>query len=315
MNNARVSDIRAINLAVRNLPASVDFYVNAWGLEETGREENVVYLRATGTEHHVLALHEGPQIELLGASFAAQDKGAVDDLHAKAIAFGADVLDTPHALSVAAGGGYGFTFQTPDGIAYRISSDVSRQPKKISDRKRPNKFSHIVVRSADYPQLESFFCDLMGFKVSDKTDGIDFLRCTSDHHTVALGRLPGRGLHHMAFELPDFDGLMSASGRMQGRGYPIEWGVGRHAGPGDNIFSFFIDPNGFATEYTTEMEQVDEKTYPHRTAQDWKKMPIRPCSWGMAMTKSDRLIRARAGSIIDERNQSCTDVISRKLAG
>jgi hypothetical protein len=118
----------------------------------------------------------------------------------------------------------------------------------------------------------------------------------------------------MAFELADFDGLMSASGRLSMNGYPIEWGVGRHAGPGNNIFSFFVDPNGIAAELTAEMEQIDEATYPHRTAEEWRAMPIRPCSWGMGMKRTERLLRARTGKIIDELNESCTDVITRKLA-
>jgi len=314
MSQAKVSDIRGIDLAVRDLSASAEFYTRLWGLQEIGRDGGAVYLRATGREHHVLALHQGARIAFLGAHFAAPDRAAVEALHAKALGFGADVIDTPHPLPKIAGGGYGFSFRTPDGIAQTISCDVRRHADEIGDHKRPRKFSHVVFRAANYPELEKFFCDLLGFRVSDKTDGIDFLRCTRDHHTVALGRMAGPGLHHMAFELADFDGLMSASGRLQVNGYPVEWGVGRHAGPGSNIFSFFVDPNGFAAELTTEMEQVDDATYPHRTAEDWRNMPIKPCSWGMGMKRSDKLLRARAGKIVDELNQSCTEIISAKLA-
>jgi catechol 2,3-dioxygenase-like lactoylglutathione lyase family enzyme len=312
--DVRVSDIRGVDLAVRNLAASVEFYVNAWGLEEVSRDAQTVYLRATGQEHHALALHEEGKIAFLGANFAAPDKAVVDALHAKAIALGAEVLDNPRQLPKVAGGGYGFAFRTPDGIRQSVSCDVESHPSEIGDRRRPGKFSHVVFRTADYPDLERFFCDVLGFKVSDRTDGIDFLRCTRDHHSVALGRLAGPGLHHMAFELPDFDGLMGASGLLQMNGYPVEWGVGRHAGPGNNIFSFFVDPNGFAAEYTTEMEQVDEETYPHRSAEDWRNVPIRPCSWGMAMKRTEKLLRARAGKIVDELNRSCTDIISERLA-
>jgi len=314
MADARVTDIRGLDLAVRDLVASVAFYSKLWGLEEVARESGTVYLRATGAEHHALALHEGPRIELRAANYAAPDKAAVDALHAKAVAFGATLEGAPHALPAVAGGGYGFSFRTPDGIRQTISSDVARYTDEIADKRRPRKFSHVVFRSRDYPRLESFFRDLLGFKLSDRTDGIDFLRCTNDHHNVALGKIAGSGLHHMAFELADFDGLMSASGRLSMNGYPIEWGVGRHAGPGNNIFSFFVDPNGIAAELTAEMEQIDEATYPHRTAEEWRAMPIRPCSWGMGMKRTERLLRARTGKIIDELNESCTDVITRKLA-
>jgi len=217
-------------------------------------------------------------------------------------------------LPAVAGGGYGFSVRTPDGIRQTISSDVARHTRTIVDHRRPRKFSHVVFRSANYPVLETFLCDILGFKLSDRTDGIDFFRCSRDHHSVALGKIAGPGLHHMAFELPDLDGLMGAAGHMKMNGYPIEWGIGRHAGPGHNVYSFFVDPNGIATEYTTEMDQVDDATYPHRTAEDWRNMPVQPCVWGLGIERSEKLLRARTGKIIAELNRSCTDAISQKLA-
>lgn len=314
MAEPRVNNIRGLDLAVRDLATSIDFYSRLWGLEEASRDGNTVYLRATGQEHHVLALHQGPKIEVLAANYAAPDKATVDALHAKACATGADVIDAPHALPTVAGGGYGFSARTPDGIRQTISSDVARHTRTIVDHRRPRKFSHVVFRAANYPVLETFLCDLLGFKLSDRTDGIDFFRCSRDHHSVALGKIAGPGLHHMAFELPDLDGLMGASGHMKMNGYPVEWGVGRHAGPGHNVYSFFVDPNGIATEYTTEMDQVDDATYPHRTAEDWRNMPVQPCMWGMGIERSEKLLRARTGKIIAELNRSCTEAISLKLA-
>jgi 2-polyprenyl-6-methoxyphenol hydroxylase-like FAD-dependent oxidoreductase len=41
------------------------------------------------------------------------------------------------------------------------------------------------------------------------------------------------------------------------------WGPGRHL-PGNNTFSYFLDPHGNTVEYTTELERVDEDTWhPH----------------------------------------------------
>jgi hypothetical protein len=97
-------------------------------------------------------------------------------------------------------------------------------------------------------------------------------------------------------------------------GTPIEMGVGRHPGPGSNIFSFFINPNSFAAEYKTEMEQVDEATYPNHTADSWRSLRLKPCSWGMGMQRSEKLAHARRGKIIDELNTTCTEIITRKLA-
>lgn len=310
----RVTDIRGLDLAVRDLTASETFYAKLWGLEAVERDGGSVYLRATGSEHHALALHEAPQIAVLGARYAAPDKTTVEALYAKAVAAGADIVEAPHALPAVAGGGYGFTVRTPDGIRHTISSDVQHHASLIDDKRRPRKFSHVVFRCKDYPQLETFLREIMGFKVSDRTDGIDFFRCSGDHHSVALGKLPGAGLHHMAFELPDLDGLMSASGRVKLAGHPIEWGVGRHAGPGNNVFSLFVDPNGLAAEYTTEMEQVDDATYPRRSADDWRNLPIRPCAWGMGMERSERLRQANTGRLVDEINRSGAATLAQMLA-
>ena len=94
---------------------------------------------------------------------------------------------------------------------------------------------------------------------------MEFVRCTSDHHSLALVRTEGPSLNHMAYEMADIDGLMRGAGRMKQAGYNIEWGLGRH-GPGNNVFTYFVEPNGFVTEYTTDVEQVDEATYDKQTS-------------------------------------------------
>ena len=316
MSEPNVSAVRGVDLAVQDLDQSTQFYCEAWGLLEVARDAGTVYLRATGAEHHVLALHEAPQAAFLGSRLAVADKGAVDALHARARAFGADVIDAPHSLSAAAGGGYGFSFRTPDGLRQSISADVARHAQVIEDRTRPQKFSHVVLRAANHPELEGFFRDLLGFKHSDTTDGITFLRCSPDHHSVALAKAAGPGLHHMAFELPNLDGVMYASGRLRSKGFDVEWGIGRHSGPGNNVFSFFVEPNGFAAEMTTEMEQIDDATYPKRSAQWWRENRPNgsPDAWGLATQRSERLHAARTGRLVAELNKRCEEVISERLA-
>ena len=125
----------------------------------------------------------------------------------------------------------------------------------IDDRSRPTKLTHVVLNSAEVEKQTAFFLDVLGFKWSDSTFMMDFVRCCSDHHSVAFARGNGPTLNHMAYEMPNIDGLMSGAGRVRKSGYEIMWGVGRH-GPGSNVFSYFVEPNGFVTEYTTEVEQV-----------------------------------------------------------
>ncbi len=319
MAEPQVTGLRGVTLGVRDLDESLDFYTSSWGLTEVARMGPSAWLRATGTEHHALALCQSTQPGLLAVRLAAPDKASVDGLYAKALAFGADVIDAPDMLDTLAGGGYGFSFRTPDGIIQQVSSGVIEHGTRIDDRKRPQKFSHVVLRAENYPQLRAFWTDLLGFRLSDETDGIHFLRCSADHHSVALAKAEGPGLHHMAFELPDLDALMYASGSMRARNHTLEWGVGRHSGPGNNVFSFFVEPNGFAVEYTTDMEQVDDATYPKRSKEWWRENRPNGArdAWQMAPKRSERLVKARLGLLTQEMmasDRGCAAALSKALA-
>lgn len=312
MTQAKATKVRSIDLGVLDLDKSMAFYSSHWGLHEVARQNGSVYLRANDGEHHAVALHVRPQAGMISANFAADDGKAVDCLYEKAKAKGVRVASAPAELPAIAGGGYGFACLTPEGMGVTISADVARHENGAGDKTTPGKFSHVVFRTSVVGDTEDFFVDLFGFKVSDRTDGIHFLRCASDHHSVALAKVKGPGLHHFAFELADLDSLMRASGRMQLHGYELGHGVGRHAGPGNNVFSFFVDPNGFAVEYTTEMDQIDD-SYPERSAEYWGAMPLRPCAWGMAMRQTETMRRAKSGALTDDLNRACTGVISEAM--
>jgi catechol 2,3-dioxygenase-like lactoylglutathione lyase family enzyme len=285
-------------------------------LEEATSEGDTVHLRATGPEHHVVTLRQQPKAGLLAVNFAAADRSAVNELHAKANAYGARVADDPAPLPASAGGGYGFAFKTPEGHPLRISSDVAQHPNTLNDRTRPTKLTHVVLNSAQLADQMAFFVDLLGFRLSDATHMMSFIRCSSDHHSMALARGSGPSLNHMAYEMQTIDGLMGGSGRLKKNGFNIEWGVGRH-GPGNNVFSYFIEPNGFVAEYTAEVEQIDENNYVPGTPDYWANFPMRPCRWGMAMSPSNRVKAAMAGKLGEAEQPGkdvlCDDVIAKKL--
>jgi catechol 2,3-dioxygenase len=316
MVEARVTALRSVELGVPDLQRSSDFYARVWGLDQVCAEGDAVHLRGTGSEHHIVTLRLRPKASLLGVHFAAADQAAVDALHARAAGYGVDIVSEAGPLPAGAGGGYGFSFRTPDGQPLSISAGVAQHDDTIQDVSRPKNLTHVVINSADVGQQLSFFRDVLGFRLSDTTDMMEFIRCGSDHHSVALARSGGPSLNHMAFEMDDIDGLMLGSGRLRRGGFEIEWGIGRH-GPGNNIFTYFIEPNGFVTEYTTGMEKIDEATYRPQSAEYWRNFPMRPCRWGMATKPSDRIIKAFAGNLESaeaDASPRCEDVIARRRA-
>lgn len=317
MNNGKVTGVRSIELGVRDLQQSADFYIKVWALDEVAADGDGIHLRATGGEHHVLTIRERPKPTLLGVNFAAPDRTTVDQLCAKAKSYGVKVLGDPAPLSGAAGGGYGFRFETPDGLPMSVSSDGTQHPDVVLDRSRPTKISHVVLNSANADEQMPFFIDVLGFRRSDSTHMMEFLRCCSDHHSIAIVRGSGPSLNHVAYEVPNIDGLMRGTGRVKRNGFDIEWGVGRH-GPGNNVFSYFIEPNGFVAEYTTELDQIDEATHVPQDAQYWDKvMPTRGDRWGTAGPPSNRMQFAMSGGLYlgaePPEGVRCEDIIGRKL--
>jgi catechol 2,3-dioxygenase-like lactoylglutathione lyase family enzyme len=321
MANSSVTGVRSIELGVRDLHQSAEFYTKVWALEEVSAAGDSMHFRATGGEHHVLTIRERPQASLLGVHFAAADRGAVDQLCAKAKGYGVAAANGPAPLDASAGGGYGFRFETPDGLPMTISSDSAQHPDVVVDRSRPTKISHVVLNSARTDDQVPFFIDVLGFKLSDSTHMMEFLRCSADHHSIAIFRNNGPSLNHVAYELPNIDGLMRGAGRLKRSGFDVEWGVGRH-GPGSNVFSYFIEPNGFVAEYTTELDQLDDATHVPQDASYWQKIMPNPDRWGLAGPPSNRMRAAMSGALyLGERELSnalagdarCEDIIGRKL--
>jgi catechol 2,3-dioxygenase len=315
MINAKVTGLRGVELGVGDLHQSAAFYNQVWGLEPVGIDGDTLRLRGNGTEHHVVTLRERQKPGLLGVHFAADDRDAVVALHAKAKAFGTSVLSEPADLPREAGGGFGFSFRSLEGHVLNVSCDVARHENVVNDRSKPIKLSHVVLNSVRIGDEVDFFKDLLGFKLSDSTQMMEFIRCSADHHSIALARAQGPSLNHMAYEMADIDGLMRGAGRMKRHGFDIEWGVGRH-GPGDNVFSYFIEPNGFVTEYTTEIQQVDETDFEPHDAQYWSSFPMRPCRWGMATQPSNRVRAAMGGdlSVADpSAGKRCEEIMAKTL--
>ena len=292
MTDPRVIGLRSVEFGVSNVKDSARFYQDSWGLVPVAEGNGVCHLRATGDEHHIVTLREAPEARLLRVDFATADKANVDALHARANGFGATVLDDPAPVDEP-GGGYGFSFKDLDGHTFRIRCDVATHAEE-EDSDRPRKLSHVVLNSEQVDAETNYFVDLLGFRISDCTERMHFIRCSTDHHSIAFARMGAPSLNHVAFEVPSFDALMRGAGRMKAHGFAVEWGVGRH-GPGDNIFTYFIEPNGLVVEYTAEIEQIDEATHKPGTPEDWKHAG-NPDRWGFAEMPSERVRAAMGGN-------------------
>lgn len=255
----RVGALRGLVMRAPNITASKNFYIDNWGLTLAHEEDGAVYFRGTGPEPFVYALKDGPVYGIEYVHFAMPDRDSTDALHAFLVAQGEAVLGAPTEFDDFIGG-YGFEMLDPDNRRLRFREGGLRQPV-TEDWAKPRKVSHVVVNTADMEGLADWYCRTLGFRVSDySADQMVFLRCASDHHSIALVRGHYPSVNHVAFELPSINEFMRSIGRMKQKGIVPTWGPGRH-GPGDNPFAYYVSPSGFVIEFTAELQQIDEGTH------------------------------------------------------
>jgi len=258
---SRVTEIRYVGYGVADFEAEQRYYGDIFGLDPVPSDDGMAWFKTPGhAEHHVVRLRRSDENRIDVIALAADSRADVDALCGKVKAAGAKIIHEPGELATP-GGGYGFRFFSPDGLQFEISSDVATGPKRDLTRWEglPVKISHIVMHSPDHQALVKFFTDVLGFKISDWLgDFMCFLRCNSAHHRIAI--LPGPPcLNHVAYDMLSIDDMMRGAHRLKLKNVNMGWGPGRHTA-GNNTFSYFVTPNGFVTEYTSELEEVDFET-------------------------------------------------------
>jgi len=251
---SEIDRIRAVTIGVTDLDSSLDFYTQHWGLSVVQRKANAVWLRAAGEDHHVLVIEQAPSPGLISITWGVRDQVTLRALYDRLVGVGVFTQEPPRALG-SPGGGWGFAFHDPEGRLHKVVSNREDQVLDRSDTTLPLKIAHVVVNTKDIHGMTQFLEGTLGFQLSDSTMKMRFFRCNANHHSLALADFGSISLNHIAFEMASWNDLMFAVGRMKISGHALEWGVGRH-GPGDNVFSYFLDPNGYVVEYTAEDQQI-----------------------------------------------------------
>jgi catechol 2,3-dioxygenase-like lactoylglutathione lyase family enzyme len=256
----QVRTVRHTGLVVPDAEDAVDFYEKVWGLRLVDDKDGAAYLRGASSEHHLLAVYPGEGAGVHHVSFSVDDQAAVDAAAETLRAEGVPLVEEPHAIEEP-GGGYGVRFRDPDGRLVELSAEA--EPVGTAEWKAPvvpYKISHTVLNTTDIDRAVDFYTRVLGFRLSDwNGHWMAFLRCNTDHHSVAFAAAPHASLNHIAYEVPSNADIARGVENFAGRGQRPIWGPGRH-GPGNNLFAYFRDPAGMVCEYTAEVEQVTDES-------------------------------------------------------
>jgi catechol 2,3-dioxygenase len=289
--SSTISGLRSVALNVPDLAATERFFTETWRLELAARGPRSVYLRGSGGDHHVVSLHEAAEpASVRHIALRARSASAFGEIANSAAQAGATVSGAPAPFSEP-GGGSGFDVVDPHGRIFRIVHGDERREPDPPAPDRPIRLAHAVLNSHDCEASREFLEKAFDFSLSDRTRMMAFMRCNSDHHSIAFGDTDNDALNHIAFLMSDLDSVMRGGGRLRDAGYPIEWGPGRH-GPGDNAFNYFVGPFDIVVEYTAEVQQIDDN-YRARGPADWKWPPGRVDQWGISTPPSDRMKAAQ----------------------
>jgi catechol 2,3-dioxygenase-like lactoylglutathione lyase family enzyme len=135
------------------------------------------------------------------------------------------------------------------------------------------KLGHAVYYVSDMDRTVKFYTEVLPFYVTDINEqGMVFLRCQSDHHTIGFAERPKAEqpssdylrIQHLAFEVPSMDDLFRIRDWLREHNVPIKF-EGRK-GPGCNPGVEFLDPDGYTIELYAGMEQIgwDGKSRPSK---------------------------------------------------
>ena len=263
--------------------AAAGFLSGAWGLLDAGQRGNTSFLRGTGDHAYIISVTEAPVAGIASVTFSGSGE-EVAGVAQRARA--AKAAHQPMQSFDEPGKSHGFVLAGLEGQIYRFITETEPVTKLSDDRNRPIQLTHAVLNSTDREACVRFAEQVFGFKISDRTAFMSFLRCNRQHHAVAYVKADICSLNHMAFEMPNLEAVMLGIGRMRDHKVPLVWGPGRH-GPGNNVFGYFVAPFGGIIEYTSEVNLVDDD-YPVGKPEDWTWPPGRVDQWGLSMKDMER---------------------------
>ncbi len=239
--------LQSARMRVPDLAASVEHLTAILGVHETRRDATSVALALPG-QPACLELATGPaSIESMTLATEPENLAEVAN---RAARHGVELLHRdPQSLGLMA----------PHGVVVEL--EVAAAPTANTEARQDgpviDAIDHLSFTACDLDGAVRFFCDVLGFRLSDRVGEARYwLRCNSNHHTVALFA-GDDGLQHYAFAARDVRELQRLGDALATRGQNFLWGIGRH-GLGENVFSYHLDPAGAMLEVCSDMVQIPD---------------------------------------------------------
>ena len=278
-----ITRVESITYGVDDVAAATKYFAD-WGLpcrekSAAGAEFTLptgqsVAIRGAGDSILPAAIEGGPTMR--ETVWGVDSKEALEEI-------GAELGRDREVKRDSAGG-----LHTKDDIGLAIGFRVAApgkdpglpQQRGINEVVEPGKpptflrLGHVVYfcPKSELQKASAFYMDRLKFRLSDRAlDLGDFMRCPGSiwHHNIFfLTVLARTGWNHVAFDVSDINDVVSGGHRMLKQGYKAYSSPGRHI-MGSNVFWYFNAVCGGQTEYSADMDRLDENWQ----ARVWEKNP------------------------------------------
>src|SRR2546421_682159 len=132
------------------------------------------------------------------------------------------------------------------------ATTVTRALPTASQRIAPQKFAHIVLKSANFDAVIAWYATVLQARVAFRNDFSAFRTYDDEHHRVAVINAPGSpapaeaaaGVHHIAYTYAGLGELLSTYRRLKASG--IE--PARCINQGPTTSMYYRDPDGLRVE-------------------------------------------------------------------
>ena len=205
--------LRSVELVLPNARVAAAFMTDIWGLAAAGVQGSTHYLRGSGVFPYLISFEEGQEPFVRTTTFVCSAQEL--EVLGKRVA-SSGLASTPTAANDP-GGGAGLIVELPEGELFRFLASAQESPP-IAGRDLPVQLTHVVLNSIDAEATARTAETVLGFRVSDRTRGMVFVRCNDSHHSTAFARSGFSSLNHIAFEMQNIDAVMRGIGRLRDRG-------------------------------------------------------------------------------------------------
>jgi catechol 2,3-dioxygenase len=262
-----VAHLGHVELLTNRPEESLDFFVEVYGLTESGREEQSVYLRGWDDyEFHTLKLTESDTTGMAHVGYRTTSETALQRRVAAIEAMGCGIGWTEGDL----GHGRSYRFRSPDGHIFELYYDTRKYEapeaerpalKNIAQRYHGRgaavrRIDHFNLLATDVSEMRDFMNGALGSRVTEQirldngrlggcwftVNNKSYDMAVTEDHSGARGRF-----HHITYAVDQRDDVLRAADIFLENGVFIETGPHKHAIQG-TFFLYVYEPAGNRVE-------------------------------------------------------------------